>query len=320
MDTLNDKIREMNNVVCLGLDPTLQGKACIPQFIVNAHEGDADGAILEFNQRILEAVGDLVPVVKPQFSFYVANDALHALKETIAAAKKAGILTILDAKMNDIGNTSEAYAKAAFLTLGADAVTVNGYLGWDCIEPFFACKGRGIFVLVKTSNQSSVDFQDLFTVAVPDVDPKAMSLTIDAGSPLPGDVGSITLERNFVRMGRLVLDWNAKVREEGDMFGAAGAVVGATYPDQLTYLRGLIPDVFFLIPGYGAQGATAADIRGGFTPEGTGAVVNSSRGLLYAYQLSKTNQRPPEEFEQATRAELEQMNAEIKAALAAGND
>ncbi|HME51024.1 MAG TPA: orotidine-5'-phosphate decarboxylase [Candidatus Lokiarchaeia archaeon] len=308
MDELTNKISEKESRVCLGLDPSFQGPASIPQFLLETFDNAPSEAILEFNTRILEAVQDIVPVVKPQLAFYMANDALDALKKTISKAKQLGLMVILDAKFNDIGNTSEAYATTAFDVFGADAVTVNGYLGTDCIEPFLKNPDKAdkaIFVLVKTSNKSSGEFQDLFSLSAPDV-----PLTVPSAT-----FANETLERNYVQMARLVSTWNEQFTSPGEEFGKVGVVIGATYPEQLKQLRSLLPGAFILIPGYGAQGATAVDVKHGFTSKGTGAIVNSSRALLYAYALSKTNACEPENFEAATRKETEQMRVEINAAL-----
>lgn len=307
MDDLARLISEKNSRVCLGLDPTFQGQASIPRFLLDTFENSQPEAIYEFNARILEAVHDIVPVVKPQLAFYMACDAIETLKKTIKKAKKLGLLVILDGKFNDIGNTSDAYATGAFDILGADAVTVNGYLGTDCVEPFLKRPGKGIFVLVKTSNKSSGDFQDLFSMPLPDVPP---------GNPT-ALVGDAALERNYVRMAKLVADWNEQFKDTGPAsHGKAGVVVGATYPQQLREIRAMLPKTFILVPGYGAQGATAADVAHGFTAGGSGAIINSSRALLYAHVLSKKHACPPETFEKATRQETEQMRDEINAALA----
>ncbi|MBN2150053.1 MAG: orotidine-5'-phosphate decarboxylase, partial [Candidatus Lokiarchaeota archaeon] len=250
MDELARRIAEKGSRVCLGLDPAFQGQASIPRFLLDAAGGSRPEAIFEFNSRILEAVHDVVPVVKPQLAFYMAHDAMDALKRTIKKAKGLGLLVILDGKFNDIGSTSEAYATAAFDVLGADAATVNGYLGTDCVEPFLKRPGKGAFVLAKTSNKSSGEFQDLFSMPLAD---------LPAGRPT-ALVGDAALERNYVRMVKLVAAWNEQFKDPGTAtYGKAGVVVGATYPEQLREVRALLPGAFILVPGYGAQGATAAD-------------------------------------------------------------
>jgi orotidine-5'-phosphate decarboxylase len=305
MDDLAKQIAEKRSRVCLGLDPTFQGQAAIPKFLLDSFDNSPAEALLEFNARVLEAVHDVVPVVKPQLAFYMALDAMGALKHTIAKAKKLGLLVILDAKFNDIGSTSDAYATAAFDVLGADAVTVNGYLGTDCVESFLKKPGKGIFVLAKTSNKSSGEFQDLFSAPVPAVPATEFTAAAFSGS----------LERNYMRMTRLVAKWNDQFKEAGTTHGKAGVVVGATYPEQLKHVRTVLPNGFILIPGYGAQGATAVDVKHGFAANGTGAIINSSRALLYAYAVSKKHACAPERFDEATRKETEQMRDEINAVL-----
>ncbi len=324
-DNLAAKVDEKNSRVCLGLDPFLDGKAAIPRFILDQHPDDKNGAILEFNTRVLEAVGDIIPVVKPQSAFYEAHDAHHALKETIRIAKKMGLLVILDAKRNDIGSTSEAYATAAFDIMQADALTVNAYLGTDGVIPFLKHDGKGIFVLVKTSNPGSGDFQDLFSVSLPGIPAELSRVAVNQGMhdslvvESRGDVlhvGNILLERNYLQMAKLVNRWNDESKERGTgKYGAVGAVVGATYPAQLKQLRAVMGSAFLLVPGYGTQGGTANDVKHGFLPGGTGAIVNSSRALLYAYALSKEHATAPERFCDATRVETLKMRDEINAAL-----
>lgn len=309
MNDLDARMTEKNCRVCLGMDPMLGSKGGIPRFIVDAHDGDMDAAIMEFNARILETCHDLLPAIKPQSAYYEAFDAMRALKETIRLAKKHGILVILDGKRNDIGSTSDAYASAMFDVFHADAATVNAYLGSDCINAFLKHDGKGIFVLVKTSNPSSAEYQDLFSIEAPDDARRSFSLE---AARLPA--GAL-LEPNYIKMARLVVAWNEKKRKDYATFGPAGMVVGATFPDQLEFLRRLAPRCFLLIPGYGAQGGTAADVARGFMPGGSGAIVNSSRGLLYAYAVSKENACPEESFERACRGELVAMRDAINAAL-----
>ncbi|MFX0103352.1 MAG: orotidine-5'-phosphate decarboxylase [Candidatus Hodarchaeota archaeon] len=308
MDKLSENIKEKKNYVCLGMDPRFSGKASIPDFLIKESEGDFNKIILEFNSRLLEEVSDLVAVIKPQIAYYEAYDAMDALKKTIDLAKKKGLLIILDAKRNDIGSTSEAYAKAIFENYDADMTTINPYLGTDCVAPFLKREGKGSFILVKTSNPSSIEFQDLFSTKLEDVPGNEFQATIKEKD--------VVLERNYIKVARLVLEWNQEFTGIDECFGRAGAVIGATFPEQLKHLRALLKEVFFLIPGYGAQGATVGDIKHGFDDEAGGAVVNSSRGLLYAYTLSKNNACKPEKFATATRNEIIQMNESIASVLA----
>jgi orotidine-5'-phosphate decarboxylase len=277
-ESLIEKISLKGNPTVMGLDPVLE---YVPEFIRKKaleEYGDtfkgAGEAIFEFNKGLIDAAADLIPAVKPQSAFYemYGIEGLIALERTIAYAKQAGLYVILDVKRNDIGSTAEAYAKAFIgetkLFSGSakaspvDCVTVNPYLGIDGIEPFVKCckeNDKSIFVLVKTSNKSSGDFQDL-------------------------DAGGMPLYR---RVAAKVEEWGAdSISESG--YSCCGAVVGATYPRQLAELRAAMPHTFFLIPGYGAQGGSAKDIVGAFDTKGAnrsyGAIVNSSRALMCAYQ------------------------------------
>jgi orotidine-5'-phosphate decarboxylase len=232
-------------------------------------------AIIEFNKGIIDAVADIVPVVKPQIAFYeiYGAEGVRAYEETLKYAKSKGLLTIADAKRNDIGSTAQAYAKS-FLgeveifedenevvmpIFDADSVTINPYLGWDGIKPFIdeAEKyGKGMFILVKTSNNSSGDLQDLEMA-------NGMAF--------------------YEMVGHLVDSWGADLVGESG-YNSVGAVVGATYPEQAKKLRKIMPNSIFLVPGYGAQGGGAADVAPCFNKDGLGAIVNSSRGIIFAYE------------------------------------
>ena len=215
-----------------------------------------------FGCDIVEAVAPYAVAVKPQLAYFepYGSYGLRAYETIVAAAREAGLLVVADGKRNDIGSTAEAYA-AAFLgeesPLAADAVTVNAYLGEDGVAPFLALArehGKGIFVLVKTSNPSSGQFQDL----------------VADGRPI------------YEHVAAAVEQWSTPVGESG--YGPAGAVVGATYPEQLRQLRTAMPHAVFLVPGFGAQGGTADDVVGAFDENGLGAVVNSSRQVIFAYR------------------------------------
>lgn len=273
-EPLIEKIRAKNNPTVMGLDPVLD---YIPQHIRDkavAEFGDtfkaAGEAIFEFNKGLIDAAAELVPAVKPQSAFYemYGIEGLIALEKTIEYAKAAGLYVILDVKRNDIGSTADAYAKAFIgetqlfnskaKATPVDCVTVNPYLGIDGIKPFIdtaAEYDKSMFILVKTSNKSSGDFQDL---------------TID----------DTTLYR---KVAAKVEEWGAPYISESG-YSPCGAVVGATYPKQLTELRAAMPHTFFLIPGYGAQGGAANDIVGAFDKNKSGAIVNSSRALMCAYK------------------------------------
>ena len=297
VEKLIESIRDKKSVVCMGLDPRMDGSGQIPEYLVNELK-DSNKIILEFNKTLIENVHDFIPVIKPQMAFYEKYEAFNALKETIKYAHKKDLLVILDSKRNDIGSTSEAYAYSTFKVYGADACTLNAYFGIDGVRPYIEnYKEKGIFILVKTSNPSSSDFQNLFSVRLDNI----------ANSKIEFKAESIILERNYVHMARLIQDWSRDLEKFSD-FNNVGAVIGATFPEELKLIRDILNNSFFLIPGYGAQGAQAKDIKHGFTNKGLGAIVNSSRGIMFAY--SKQN-KPPEKFAEAAKQEIIDMNEKI---------
>lgn len=273
-DRLIAAIKEKQNPTVLGLDPQLK---FVPEFLqqeafarCGANPAGVAEAFLAFNKGLIDVLCDIVPAVKPQAAFYEAWgwQGMKALQETIAYAREKGMYVIIDAKRGDIGTTMAAYADAhlgvsrigeqEFAAFDGDALTVNGYLGSDGIKPAVElCKkyDKGIFVLAKTSNPSSGELQDKLL----------------EGSEV------------FRTMGKMCESWG-----EGTLgasgYSAVGAVVGATYPQQLRALRAELPHTFFLVPGYGAQGGGGADVAGAFDASGAGAIVNSSRGLIAAWQ------------------------------------
>lgn len=313
-DRLNAAIKKKKSAVCVGLDPRLEQ---IPEFIQKkaqaGHKNSftaAAEAILEFNKGIIDAVADLVPVVKPQIAFYeqYGHEGMRAFEETLAYAREKGVLTIADVKRGDIGSTAEAYARA-FLgkvnlfgkeatSFDADAVTIAPYLGWDGIKPFVtqALKyGKGLFVLVKTSNASSGDLQDLEVR-----DPQAIASR-------PKDSRAV-----YEIMGHYVDSWGADEMGESG-YSLVGAVVGATYPEQAKKLRSVMPQTIFLVPGYGAQGGTAKDVKPCFNEDGTGAVVNSSRGIIFAWENS--DQFTEKDYADAARDAVIKMQKELDAVM-----
>ncbi|MFR3237680.1 MAG: orotidine-5'-phosphate decarboxylase [Acutalibacter sp.] len=299
MDKLFEKIAEKQNPTVAGLDPKL---SYIPDYIREESykkygktlEGAAD-ALLQFNKGLIDALCDIVPAVKPQAAYYEMYgwQGVKALTETIAYAKEHGMFVITDGKRNDIGATMTAYAAAHLGTtqvedvvaepFGADALTVNGYLGTDGIQPLLEVCGKedkGIFVLVKTSNPSSGELQDR-PLADGNTVYRAMGVMCEGwGEKLPGKYG----------------------------YSGVGAVVGATYPAQLEELRAAMPHTFFLVPGYGAQGGAADDVAPGFDKNGLGAIVNSSRGIMCAWQKEGVDGY---EFAAAARREAIRMRDEI---------
>lgn len=299
-DRLIAAIKTKGTPICLGLDPRWEQ---LPEPLrteaLRAH-GDTPRAraeaFLTFNRALLDAVADLVPICKPQVAFYeqYGADGWRALDETIRHAHAKGVLVISDAKRGDIGTTAEAYAEAhltdAAGALNADALTVNPYMGGDTLQPFLkvcAARGRGIFALVKTSNPGSGDLQDL---------------TVE-GRPLYERVATLVGELGKAHMG-------------SSGFSSVGAVVGATYPEQARRLRELLPNTIFLVPGYGAQGGAAQDVAPAFREDGLGAIVNSSRGLIFAYRDEKyRTTHGAATFAEACRAATEAMAGELRKVL-----
>jgi orotidine-5'-phosphate decarboxylase len=256
-DRLTDACRATGSSLCVGLDPHLD-------FLPPDEKGRGTVThVREFLLGIVDAVAGVVPCVKPQIAFFeeLGPDGYALYFELVRAAHRRGLFVIGDVKRGDIGSTSLAYAKAhlgADDGSAADALTVNPYFGFDGIEPFLKvgrAKGRGLFVLTRTSNASAKEFQD--------VGP--------AGEPL------------YMVVGRKLEEWGgASVGARG--FTDCGAVVGATHPDEGAKLRAALPRTFFLVPGFGAQGASAADVARTFDAQGGGAVVNSSRAILFAWR------------------------------------
>ncbi|RKW49576.1 MAG: orotidine-5'-phosphate decarboxylase [Lachnospiraceae bacterium] len=298
---LIEKIKQTNAPICVGLDPLISH---IPDYILDEKikkYGKSTKAVAEafydFNMAIIDKTFDLIPAVKPQIAMYeeFGIDGMIAYKNTVDYAKSKGLLVIGDAKRGDIGSTSLAYAKAhigvseilgeKLSGFDTDFVTVNPYLGTDGIKPFIdVCNSedKGIFVLVKTSNPSSGEFQDR---------------QID-GTPLYELVAKKTCE-----WGELSMDGE---------YSNVGAVVGATYPKMSAILREKMPHTFFLVPGYGAQGATAEDLKPCFNKDGLGAIVNSSRGIIAAYKQEKYASL---DFANASRAAVKDMIADINRVL-----
>ena len=298
LDRLIEKIEQTQNPTVAGLDPKLD---YVPEFIkrkcFEKHGETLKGAakaLYAFNKALIDALYDIVPAVKPQAAYYemYGVQGMKALYKTQEYARSKGMYVITDGKRNDIGTTMEAYAAAHLgkVKVGSeeyepflgDALTVNGYLGSDGIKPLLSvCKenDKGIFVLAKTSNPSSGELQDK---------------TVD-GVPI------------YELMGKMCEEWG---KELPGVYGYSGVgiVAGATYPEQIARLRELLPHTFFLIPGYGAQGASAKDISAAFDSNGLGGIVNSSRGIMCAYQKQKCDEH---EFADAARREAIRMRDEI---------
>ena len=293
---LIESIKDKNSVICMGLDPRLESEAYIPKFLIDQYDNPND-VIFEFNKRLIDIAGELIPIIKPNIAFYEKYEALNALKNTIKYAHKKDLLVLLDSKRNDIGSTSEAYAYSNFEVYGADACTINAYFGIDGVKPFLKFKDRGTFILVKTSNPSSKEFQDLFSAR--------LDINEISDLRLENFPKSTKFKRNYIKITELVEKWGENLSQFHN-YHNLGVVVGATYPKELKMIRKIVKKSFILIPGFGAQGATAKDVKYGFDKNGLGSIVNSSRGIIYAYAHKK--EYPPEKFDKAAKKKIQQMN------------
>ena len=303
IDRLINKIKETNNPTIMGLDPRFD---MIPKCVTDKYEKTLEGvskAILEYNKALIDETCDIIPAVKPQIAFYemFGIPGMEAFKETCKYAKEKGMIVIADIKRGDIGSTAQGYSNA-FLgktkigdkeesIFDVDFVTVNPYMGTDCVKPFIEdCKkyDKGIFILVKTSNPSSGELQDLKLENGQEVYMQVANLVEKWGEDLIGEYG----------------------------YSSIAAVVGATYPEQLEQIRKEAPHTYFLIPGYGAQGGKANDIALGFDKNGLGGIVNASRSLMCAYKSELwKDEFKEEEYAKATRAEALRMKEELQAAI-----
>lgn len=305
MKRLTSKIRQTNAPIVVGLDPMMK---FIPEHILKnafAEYGEtlqgAGEAIWQYNKGIVDAIYDLVPAVKPQIAMYeqFGIDGLIAYKKTVDYCREKDLVVIGDIKRGDIGSTSSAYATAhlgtvtvgsnTFAPFAEDFATVNPYLGTDGVKPFVdVCKteNKGIFVLVKTSNPSSGEFQD----------------RIIDGKPL------------YEWVAEKVNEWGEGTIDESG-YSAVGAVVGATYPEMGKILRKVMPKAYILVPGYGAQGGKGADLVHFFNEDGLGAIVNSSRGIIAAYQSPAYEKFGSLAYADASRQAVLDMKDDIASAL-----
>lgn len=302
INKLVEQIQKKDAPVVVGLDPML---GCVPEHLTKKAfeeygetlEGAAE-AIWQYNKGIVDAVYDLIPAVKPQVAMYeqFGIPGMIAFKKTVDYCKEKGLVVIGDIKRGDIGSTSTAYAVGHLgkVTVGSkqyygfdeDFVTVNPYLGSDGVNPFIdVCKEekKGIFVLVKTSNPSSGEFQDRL---------------ID-GRPL------------YEYVGEKVNEWGSQCM--GDTYSYVGCVVGATYPEMGKILRKIMPKAYILVPGYGAQGGKASDLAPYFNKDGLGAIVNSSRGIICAYKQDKYAKFGADHYAEASRQAVIDMIEDINA-------
>jgi orotidine-5'-phosphate decarboxylase len=307
IDRLMEKVQSLQNPTIMGLDPKIE---YIPLSIreknIEIYGNNlqaASASILEFNKKLIDAVAGIIPAIKPQIAYYemYGAEGLKVFTETINFGREKGFLVVADAKRNDIGSTSEAYS-AAFLgqttleygktepVFNADALTVNGYLGTDGVKPILEdCRkySKGAFILVKTSNPSSAQLQDL-----------------------------VLKDGRFVyeAMADLVIEWGRDFIGKCG-YSSIGAVVGATWPEQLKSLRKRMPHTCFLVPGYGAQGGGAKDVAAAFN-NGLGAVINASRSLMCAYKIDRwKGSFTADEFDLACRQEAIRMKKELQSVM-----
>jgi orotidine-5'-phosphate decarboxylase len=293
VDRLSAAIRRTGNAVCVGLDPRRKN---LPAGLLEAGKQSTSAtanAYVKFCNGVIDVVASLVPIVKPQAAFFeeLGPHGMHAMAGVIEHARLRGLLVLVDGKRNDIGSTAEAYARGYLgsdSAWHADALTVSPYLGDDSLEPFVKVaqeRGAGIFVLVKTSNPGGGMLQDL----------------------------KCDGQANYARVAAHVEKLSqSKLGECG--YGAVGAVVGATYPAQLVELRQAMPHAWFLVPGYGSQGGTAADVVPAFDRNGLGAIINNSRGLIFAHERPEFAGRFGANWQGAVEAATREMIEALRSA------
>jgi orotidine-5'-phosphate decarboxylase len=303
-DHLIQAVRQKGNPVLVGIDPRPEE---LPRGFLDRFPDNRAGiasALQAFGCAVIDVVARLVPAVKFQCAFYEAYgpEGLAALHSTVEHAKRNDLIVIFDGKRNDIGSTAEAYARAYLgkVPVGgsfepswhADAMTVNPYLGTDSVMPFIKIAARehkGVFILVRTSNASARDFQDL----------------VADGRPL------------YRHVANRLLVWAQGHRGESG-YNLLGAVVGATYPGELAELRAALPGILFLVPGYGTQGGTSADIAPAFDEQGLGAIVNNSRGVTFAYERASNKARFGDHWQGAVEEAVKDMIGDLAAHTSAG--
>jgi len=303
IDILIEKIKETGNPTVMGLDPRYE---MLPECVTSKYPKTLDGvarAIIEYNKALIDATYDIIPAIKPQIAFYemFGIPGMDAFEETCKYAKEKGMVVIADIKRGDIGSTAAGYSNAYLgktkigdieqSIFDVDFVTVNPYMGTDCVKPFIEdCKkyNKGLFILVKTSNPSSGELQDL---------------KLESGDEV------------YTSVAKLVEKWGEELRGQYN-YSSIAAVVGATYPKQLEDIRKTAPHTFFLIPGYGAQGGKPEDIALGFDQEGLGGIVNASRSLMCAYKSDRwKNEFEEKDYAKATRAEAIRMKEELNSVI-----
>ncbi len=297
-DRLVKSIKDKKSPIVIGLDPVYEN---LPTCIKSKYSQDIDGAaqaFLEFGNAIIDAVCDIVPAIKPQSAFYelLGYRGVKAMEKSVAYAKSKGLIIIDDSKRGDIGNTSKAYAEAHIGSFAIDGkcireadsefMTVSPFLGLDGVQPFVEAAKRnnkGAFVLVRTSNPASALVQSALT---------------EAGKTVSAELAEYVAEEASKNLGIMG-------------YSSIGAVVGATYPAEAKAFREVMRQSFFLVPGYGAQGATAKDIVPFFNPDGLGALINASRSVIYAYKNTCSDDCSTDELKDVTRAAAEVMHDDI---------
>lgn len=320
---LHAAIHAKGTPVLVGLDPRFDQ---LPQPVLKAAQersgsdraSQMAAAYEEFCLRIIDVVSSLVPAVKPQAAFFeeLGPPGCAVLQRVIRRARDAGLIVICDAKRGDIGSTAEAYARGYLsgtdpdaAPWAADALTVNPYLGRDTLEPFVQTaveRGAGVYVLVRTSNPGAGTLQDRTSDSLPLYRHVAQMVEELAAETMPADEPSPVRGRPFTT-------------GLSSSFGAVGAVVGATWPQELAELRSVMPHAPFLVPGYGSQGGGAAEVAAAFRPNGLGALVNSSRGIIFAHSRSPyADQFGPDQWERAVEAATRHMIADLAAHTPAG--
>lgn len=313
INQLVDKIKKTGAPIVAGLDPTLK---FVPEHIKKkafAEYGEtmkgAAEAVWQYNKAIVDAISDLIPAVKPQIAMYeqFGVEGMHAFQKTVSYCKEKGLVVIGDIKRGDIGSTSDAYAVGHLgqvqvgdnmcRSFDEDFATVNPYLGSDGVKPFMeVCRKekKGLFILVKTSNPSSGEFQDRLV--------------------LPEGCTDASVARPLYEIvGEKVAEWAAD--HMGETYSYIGAVVGATYPEMGKILRRIMPKSYILVPGYGAQGGKGKDLKHFFNEDGLGAIINSSRGIIAAYQQEPYAKYGAENYADASRAAVLDMKEDIKTGI-----
>jgi orotidine-5'-phosphate decarboxylase len=298
-DRLGEAVRAKGNATLVGIDPRPENLPTALKQTLSGNPGEIGRAFTSFGTEVVDVVAPLVPAVKFQAAFYEAFglEGIEALARSIQYARKKGLIVIFDGKRNDIGSTAEAYAKGYLETpeagssqsarWDADALTISPYLGGDGVKPFVdvaAKHQKGVFALVRTSNPSARDFQDL----------------VAGGKPL------------YRHVAEKLRDW-AEPQRGSSGYSLLGAVVGATYPAELAELREALPGILFLVPGYGSQGGKAADVAAAFDDDGMGAIVNNSRGVTFAYERPQYAEKYKGNWQACIEQAVHDMNADLAA-------